>query len=188
MNSLFLSHRVEHAVFEANSPSEIEILFDIGYGCSAIDDRPKCSYTPSQHHPKHNNNNLRTSKRTDQNHHEHPELGEHTLRSKCFFYDIEEAYNFYRTHKPPKNRGYHNVHCFLKTDAVSTDALVRQEAEKYTDKLLEYDGNFFRVVSRNGKPFLEEQHFQQAAPFSSDSLSAVKVSFRTMFLIESDMK
>jgi hypothetical protein len=188
MNSLFLSHRVEHAVFEVKLPSEIEVLFDIGYGCSAIDDYPQCSYATGKNNKHRSKKRPQASDFSTSPSHGQPELGKYSLHDECFFYNIEEATNFFQTHKYPKKRDYHNVHCFLKSDAQATDAIVRQEAEQYKDQLLEYDGNFFRIVSKNGKPFLKEEqqqvHGGVSAPSSS---SAVSVSFRTMFLIESDL-
>ena len=183
MNTLFLSHRVENAVFEARSPSEIEVLFELGYSCGAIDDfRHRCSYQPSVTRER-----VHTDRSTA--HHDQlsatPQFGKHSLRPQCFFHNMAQAEHFYKTKSPYVKRGYHSVHCFLKKELPSVDAIVQQEAEKYTDKLLEYDGNLFRVVSRNGKPFLEEQ---PALAASLPSPPVVNISFRTMFLIESDLK
>jgi len=177
MNTLFLSRRVEHAVFEVGSPTEIEILFEIGYGCGAIDDIPKCNYSPLFKHKIKRQESIDNSMSL-----ERPLLGKHSLADDCFFYSFKEAQVFFETHPFPKRRGYHNVHCFLKKDAPPTDEVVQREADKYKDQLLTYDGSFFRVESKNGKPFLREQ-----SALTSVHVPAVEISFRTMFLIESDL-
>jgi hypothetical protein len=176
MNSLFLSHRVENVVFEVNHPSEIEIMFDIGYGCSAIDDWPRCSYSPNS---KQNRINFNVTDR------EYPRLVIHSLQDECFFYNKQQASLFFETHQPPKRRGYHNVHCFLKSNAPPTDFVIQEEADKFQGKLLSYDGSLFSIERRSGKPFLKEQ-----IPGNTGvpSLPVVAASFRTMFLIESDIK
>lgn len=181
MNKLFLSHRVQHVVFEVNSPSEIEIMFDIGYGCSAIDDHPRCSYGATRHARKGAKTEAPLQQVTGR---EFPDVGKFSLSDECFFYNMDEANTFFRTHLPPKRRGYHNVHCFLRSDAVSTEAIVLKEAEKFTGKVLSYDGCLFELASVRGRPFLRELRAGEAGP----GLPVEAVSFRTMFLIESDLK
>jgi hypothetical protein len=116
-------------------------------------------------------------------------LDRYPLPRECFFYNREEAEFFFNIHKtdPGKDKkAYYNLHCFLRKNiSVSVDEIIRKEANQYTGKLLRYDDDLFQVVDRNGKPFLKE--FEHEKGKFPSSVTIVNATFRTMFLIESDL-